>query len=198
MLRRRKLALLFQFMGDASESTLLDVGGATGISLEFVPLYRAFRDVAVVNLTAPPLSEVSLPNVRYDIADGCSLPYPAKSFDWVFSNAVIEHVGGQHRQQQFADEIRRVARKGYFVTTPNRSFPIEPHALLPFYQFLPESLQRKVVRFSPGYLKHYEEIHLLSARRLRQLFPDAIIRSTGFPLVGTSLVAMYKDSSLAV
>lgn len=60
-----------------------------------------------------------------------------------------EHVGGIESQRKFGAEIARVARRGYFVTTPNKFFPIEPHTLLPLYQFLPERWQRKVARISP-------------------------------------------------
>jgi hypothetical protein len=85
-----------------------------------------------------------------------------------------------------------VAKYGYFVTTPNKRFPIEPHSLLPFYQFHSESWQRRVIRLSPYYLESYEEIRLLYADQLRQLFPAAQIQSIGFPIVGTSLLAMFK------
>ena len=193
VLRGQKLGVFFQLIGDSSKSTLLDVGGGTGIASEFVPLYRVFEKVTVVNLTPPPADLRSLSNITYEVADGCCLPYESKSFDWVFSNAVLEHVGSFEKQRQFADEIRRVAKRGYFVTTPNKLFPIEPHSLLPFYQFLSESWQRRVVHLSPYYLERYEEIRLLYASQLRQLFPEAQIRSIGFPIVGTSLLAMFKD-----
>jgi SAM-dependent methyltransferase len=194
MLRGKKLDLFVQFIGDSLRSTLLDVGGGTGIDSEFVPLYRNFGKVTVVNLTPPPSDLRSLPNVSYELADGCHLPHASKSFDWVFSNAVLEHVGSAERQRQFADEIRRVAKHGYFVATPNMRFPIEPHSLLPFYQFLSETWQRRVVHLSPYYLDHYEEIRLLCADQLRRLFPEAQIRSIGFPIVGTSLLAMYRNA----
>lgn len=166
-----------------------------GIDSEFIPLYRAFQNVTVVNLLPRPPELCVLPNVTYEVADGCCLPYLSKSMDWVFSNAVLEHVGSAERQRQFADEIRRVAKYGYFVTTPNKRFPIEPHSLLPFYQFFSEPWQRRVVHLSPYYLEHYEQIRLLDADRLRQIFPEAQIRSIGFPIVGTSLIAMYKRNA---
>jgi ubiquinone/menaquinone biosynthesis C-methylase UbiE len=191
-LRQVKLELFFSLSGNAERNTLLDVGGGTGIDSEFVSLYRAFRDVTVVNLDPSP-DCYGLPHIRRMVADGCCLPFADQSFDWVFSNAVIEHVGGFEEQRRFAAEISRVARCGYFVTTPNKFFPIEPHTLLPLYQFLPEPWQRKVVRISPYYVHVYEKIRLLGARDLRDLFPGARIVSTGFPIVGTSIVAMRAE-----
>jgi SAM-dependent methyltransferase len=191
-LRQEKLELFFSLTANAERSTLLDVGGGSGIDSEFVPLYQAFREVTVVNLDPSP-DRHTLPNVRRMVADGCCLPFADRSFDWVFSNAVLEHVGGIEEQRKFAAEVARVARCGYFVTTPNKLFPIEPHTLLPLYQFLPEEWQRKVVRISPYYVHIYEKIRLLKARDLRDLFPGARIVSTGFPIVGTSLVAMRAE-----
>jgi len=191
-LRQEKVELFFSLTADSKRSTLLDVGGGTGIDSEFVPLYQAFREVTVVNLDPSP-DRHTLPHVRRMVGDGCCLPFADRSFDWVFSNAVIEHVGGVEEQRKFASEICRVARCGYFVTTPNKFFPIEPHTLLPLYQFLPESCQRKVVRLSPYYVHVYEKIRLLGAQDMRNLFPGARIASTGFPVVGTSLVAMRAE-----
>ncbi len=191
-LRQEKLDLFFSLTANGERNTLLDVGGNTGMDSEFLPLYQAFREVTVVNLDPSP-DRQTLPHVRRMLADGCCLPFGDRSFDWVFSNAVLEHVGGIESQRKFGAEIARVARRGYFVTTPNKFFPIEPHTLLPLYQFLPERWQRKVVRVSPYYEHVYEQIRLLKARDLRELFPGARIVSTGFPIVGTSLVAMRAE-----
>ena len=38
----------------------------------------------------------------YVVGDGCHTDFPSGSFDVVFSNSVIEHVGGIDRQRQFA------------------------------------------------------------------------------------------------
>lgn len=160
---------------------------------EFWELYSRFAEVVVVNLIP---EDIEVPEgVRLEVmaADGRRLPFESGSFDWVFSNAVIEHVGGWEDQRRFAGEIRRVASRGYFVTTPNRYFPLEPHTLLPFYQFLPVRLQRRVAPYSPGYLRQYEEINLLSSAQMRNLFPEAHIISLGFPLLGNSVVAYYLD-----
>ncbi len=190
-LRNQKLDVFFQLAGQQPQGTLLDIGGGTGIDREFLRLYGSFSEVAVVNLHPLQLDLPTGMRVRTLIGDGCALPFPRASFDWVFSNAVIEHVGGWERQKLFAQEVRRVAAKGYFVATPNRYFPLEPHTLLPLYQFLSTGLQRRVVRFSPGYLREYEQIDFLSAKQMRMLFPEATVKRMGFPVWGNSLVAYY-------
>ncbi len=190
-LRSQKCDIFFDALKPQRCDSLLDVGGGTGILGEFGRIYRYFTSVQVVNLDAQVIEEEGLGHVKCQVADGCSLPFPDKSFDWVFSNAVIEHVGGAYRQRRFAQEIRRVARRGYFVATPNRYFPVDPHTLLPFYQFLSPEWQRRFCRFSPGYLRHYAPIDLLSAGGLHILFPEATVRKIGLRLFPNNLV-VYK------
>jgi hypothetical protein len=191
-LRGQKIAMFLSLIRKYGRTgRLLDVGGGPGIDGEFLKLYARFDEVVVVNLIPESFAAPAGVSVKTLTADGCDLPMKSRSFDWVFSNAVIEHVGAWEHQARFAREIRRVASRGYFVTTPNKFFPIEPHALLPFYQFLPVALQKKVAPYSPGYLRQYEEIHLLSARQMKALFPEAMVSSLGFPVIGNSLVAYH-------
>jgi ubiquinone/menaquinone biosynthesis C-methylase UbiE len=192
--RTQKLDCFFHELSPQSDESLLDVGGGAGITGEFKGLYKYFRSVQIVNLDCTSISVEEFEHVTLSTADGCALPYCDQSFDWVFSNAVIEHVGGAARQKQFASEIRRVARKGYFVATPNRNFPLDPHTLLPFYQFLSPQLQSKVCRFSPGYMREYEPVDLLSADDLRGLFPGAIVIKLGLRFFPNNLVA-YRSLS---
>lgn len=111
-------------------------------------------------------------------ADGCELPLSDKSFDVAFSNSVIEHLSGLEAQRRFSSEIRRVGRR-YFVQTPNRWFPVEPHYLFPLFQFLPVGLQRWLhEHFDIGTFKRtdpFGTIRLMSKRELETLFPEAHI-----------------------
>lgn len=193
--RNQKIEIFLSLIrADGGGGRLLDIGGGSGIDGEFLNLYKHFDEVAVVNLTPQPITAPPGVLLTTLVADGRNLPFDAHSFDWVFSNAVIEHVGAWPQQQRFASEIRRVASRGYFVTTPNKFFPIEPHTMLPLYQFLPVPIQKKVAPFSPGYLREYEEINLISRTQMKSLFPEARILPIGFPVLGNSLIAYHLRS----
>ncbi|MGH7860878.1 MAG: methyltransferase domain-containing protein [Candidatus Dormibacteraceae bacterium] len=74
--------------------------------------------------------------------------FQAQAFDVAFSNSVIEHVGGADDQRRMASEAMRVASH-YFVQTPKHYFPIEPHFLVPGFQFMPSGL--KAMRHPPDH-----------------------------------------------
>lgn len=57
---------------------------------------------------------------------GGVFPFKDNEFDWVFSNAVIEHVGSKKEQLLFLNEMLRVGRN-VFLTTPNKYFPVDSH-----------------------------------------------------------------------
>lgn len=76
-------------------------------------------------------------------ADGRALPFHDKEFDFVFSNAVIEHVGNEFDQKQFVNEHVRVG-KNWMITTPNRLFPIESHTQV-FFLHMSRNWQNPLV-----------------------------------------------------
>jgi len=112
------------------------------------------------------------------IADGRRLPFRDHEFDVAFSNSVIEHINTLEGQRLFAAELQRTGRR-YFLQTPNKWFPIEPHYLFPFFQFLPVVVQRWLhTHFDIGTFRKddpFGTIRLMSRRELRQLFPSATI-----------------------
>lgn len=95
------------------------------------------------------------------------LPFGDGEFDLVYSSSVVEHVAPE-RRAAFARELRRVGR-GWWVQTPAYSFPVEPHALLPFAHWLPPRIRRPYWRL--GVMGEYEEIALLRRGELERLFP---------------------------
>jgi SAM-dependent methyltransferase len=124
------------------------------------------------------------PGVAFVQADGRKLPFPDQTFDVVHSNAVIEHVGPREEQLAFVAELTRVG-KAVFITTPNRWFPLETHAKLPFLHWLPRRAIEWIARkLSKPDLTWW----LLSARGLVRLVPHGLepslykTRYAGWPL----------------
>jgi hypothetical protein len=70
--------------------------------------------------------EELFPGKRFVQYSGGKFPFEDDAFDWVFSNAVIEHVGDEEAELFFLNEMLRVAKNVYF-TTPNKYFPVESH-----------------------------------------------------------------------
>jgi SAM-dependent methyltransferase len=121
------------------------------------------------------------PQVRYVQGDACALPFADGEFDLYFSNAVIEHVGGDERQRAFVREALRVAGR-VFVTTPNRWFPLEVHTRLPFVHWLPEPAAHRAYELARK--SWAKENRLLGPRELQRLFPVPVrIVNLGMTLV---------------
>jgi hypothetical protein len=180
--RVRKFAGMLRFV--QSGVRILDAGG-TG---QFWERYReelpARSVITVLNRSVEPQPE--FPWLRYVPGDARHMDmFQDCEFDVCFSNSVIEHVGRAEDQARMAAEIRRVAR-GYFVQTPYAYFPLEPHFLVPGWQFAPIAWRTLVLqRRDLGWMKRVpdprearavvESIRLLNTRQMQQLFPDGQI-----------------------
>lgn len=179
-----------------AETRILDVGGTeTNWRLVDVP-----SPVVLLNLTIPEHPPELPPNFRWVAGDGCDLQYADGEFDICFSNSTIEHLHTLENQRRCAAEIRRVARS-YYVQTPARSFPFEPHWLGFFLHWLPRTWQARVARWgtlyglavkpSPVEVEALiDEYRLLSYREMQELFPDAEIRRERFMFLPKSYVAV--------
>lgn len=168
--RRRRHERFFALTGLQPGGRVLDVGcGRLGLRA-----LEPHLDITGVDLADRP--GYPGPFVRADAAS--SLPFADGEFDLVYCSSVVEHVPPA-RRRAFAAEVRRVGR-GWLVQTPARSFPIEPHALLPFVHWLPRPLRRVYWRL--GAADAEEEIALLSRRELEELFGPALAERVG-PLV---------------
>ena len=190
-LRQRRYELFLDLCRVRPNERILDVGAGGGNALE---RFNATNPIVAVDL-APKAngSYLDAPNVTVAVADGTALPYADGEFPIVFSNSVIEHVP-KDLQPRFAAEVDRVSHR-YFVQTPNRYFPIEPHYQLPFFQFLPGSVQRWMNRhFTLGWREKgfWEDVQLLSARDLQRLFPGAEIHRERFFGLTKSLMAVKR------
>jgi SAM-dependent methyltransferase len=171
--RERRYQRFLQLCQVQPSERILDVGAGAGAALE---RFNTTNEIVAVDLNPLDSDWLKSDNVTVEVADGTKLPFEDNAFPLVFSSSVIEHVP-KELHEPFASEIRRVGQR-YFVQTPNKWFPIEPHYQFPFFQFLPERLQRALnQRFTLGWQQKgsWEDITLLSARDLRRLFPDGEI-----------------------
>jgi len=75
------------------------------------------------------------------------------------SSAVSEHAGSRADQAQLLAEMWRVCRKGLFVTTPNRWFPVELHSVIPLIHWLPAPVFRRAL-LTLGHDKLADEANL--------------------------------------
>jgi hypothetical protein len=183
-LRRRRFARFLELIeGVKRPVSILDVGGDEGfwrtMGLAGDPDYR----IALLNRYAVPTRSENCESL---VGDATHMPELGdREFDAVFSNSVIEHVGDFEAQRAMAREIQRVGNR-YFVQTPNRYFPIEPHFLVPLFQFLPVSLRVALVRrFDLGWYRripdagearrHVLAHRLLGEAEMRRLFPHATL-----------------------
>ena len=91
------------------------------------------------------------------------------SFDISFCSATIEHVGNYKSQKKLISELYRVSRKFVFLTTPNRSFPVDFHTKLPLLHLLPKKIHRKILKF-------FKLNYFASEKNLNLLFSKDIIR----------------------
>lgn len=199
-LRRRRFGILLDMIRDMPRPVrILDIGGRQ----EYWEALGAevLRDndlrITLLNLDGP---STSLANCRAVRGDARSMPqFGDNQFDIVFSNSTIEHVGDFADQQRMSREVQRVSKR-YYVQTPNRYFPIEPHFIFPFFQFLPVSLRVWLVQhFRMGWcpritdreraLREVQEIRLLTKAEMQRLFPTAQIFEEKFFGVTKSFVA---------
>lgn len=193
--RRKRFTELTRRFPDLGSMRVLDLGGAPAF-WRSAPVRPAH--VTVVNLD--PFGGGAPDGIEVLRADACDLPESVRKrgYDLTFSNSVIEHVGGHHRRLAFADAVRTTAPH-YWIQTPYRYFPIEPHWVFPGQQFLPAGMRAWAsARWRWGHIhsdastaiEDVLSIELLSVTELRHYFPDAEIYRERFLGLTKSITAV--------
>ncbi len=192
--RTHRMRHFVDVLGVTPGTRVLDVGG-TPFNWELVDVQP---QITIVNLDGPP---AGLPeNIEWMVGDGRKLPFGDHSFDVCFSNSVIEHMSTWAGQQTFAAELRRVA-PAYYVQTPNRGFPVEPHYLTPFIHWVPDHRRAALLRrftvwgwmtkpTAAACAAMVDEIRLVTRSEMTELFPDAVIDAERVGGLTKALVAV--------
>lgn len=205
--RRRRWAALAERFPELPAMRVIDLGGTTwdwtmGYAGATGGRSAAPKEVLVVNLDDSALTNPSS-WIRTLCADVCALPQDVLDapFDLVYSNSLIEHVGGRWRRERMAEAIHGLAEH-HWVQTPWRYFPVEPHWMFPCFQFLPAPARARISRRWPltpsdlrgedldGALEGALSVELLTAAELRRLFPGSELRREKVAGVTKSLIAV--------
>lgn len=125
----------------------------------------------------------ALPNSNGVIqAVGEQLPYASNSFDFVFSNEVIEHVVDD---RECSAEIARILKPGgrFLIFCPNRWYPVEQHGIywrgnykfgnIPLVNYLPNPLRNRLAPHVDVYTKH-GLLHLFDGLPLELVYHSRI------------------------
>ena len=93
--------------------------------------------------------------------------------DLVISSATIEHVGNYTNQKKMLENISTLCNKVFFITTPNRFFPIDFHTKIPFIHMLPKRIHRSILRLIGlnEYAKE-ENLNLLCEKDIENLINE--------------------------
>ena len=192
-------ALLARFPG-LSDMRVLDLGGRVS---NWAKAPVCPEQVVILNIEDQPESFDQFEVIN---GDACSPPIELQSeqFDLVYSNSVLEHVGGHYRRQQFAETVRQYGSR-YWIQTPYRYFPIEPHWVFPGMQFLPVTARSAIsARWPLGWAHHLSdppkgkmahvalvmEVELMSKTEMLQYFPDSTVVGERFAGWTKSLIAV--------
>jgi ubiquinone/menaquinone biosynthesis C-methylase UbiE len=148
--RRRRMDAFLRIMRPKRGARILDVGGVPYLTTTVPGMWQLVNSdfkVTLLNLAGSFSHYEPRELQQYNLikADACDFPSLNDCFDIVFSNSVIEHVGGIEQQQKFARFVMTAGHQ-YWVQTPSPTFPLEAHCNLPFWWFYPKPARTYFLR----------------------------------------------------
>lgn len=198
--RQRRFDRFKVHLEPGQRDQMLDVGGYPGFWTQYEPVVKSIDCLNIHEVAWEP-GQHPAHNIRMQVGNGCDLTFPDQAYDILFSNSVIEHVGGWEEQQAFAREARRVGGR-LWIQTPAHEGPLEPHYVGLYIHHLPKKWQLKLVRWITfwGWLhrptpqqvaSEVNSIRLLTRKEMETLFPDCEILTE-------RLLGLFPKSYVAV
>jgi SAM-dependent methyltransferase len=163
--QERRLAMIKQWVD--LHGRILDNGCGLGTYLQAFAPYSRQRFGLEIELERAVLALNQAEGIVQGVGE--RLPFAGNTFDFVFSNEVIEHV---ENDALYAAEMVRVTRPGgrILLFCPNRWYPVEQHGIfwrgqyrfgnIPLVNYLPDPLRN---RLAP-------HVRTYTGRAIRRLF----------------------------
>jgi hypothetical protein len=176
--RSRRWQTFLDLFPDVDQMRVLDLGGRVE-SWRRAPVLP--QHVTVVNLEDSDSHGEGWATFVH--GDATNLPAAARGeYDLVFSNSLVEHVGGHGPRARLAETVEAMAPR-HWVQCPYRYFPIEPHWIFPGMQFLPlrariaVAMHWPLVNTRPATVAQASGAvmwtELISATEMKLLFPNS-------------------------
>lgn len=195
--RKRRWQRFQDEFPDIADMNVIDLGGVTK---EWFRAPTQPASLTVVNVVKQPALN---DNTRIVVADACDLPsaLSRERFDLVFSNSVIDQVGGHYRRLRFAEAVQALADR-HWIQTAYRYFPLDAYTLFPMQQQLPLRVRAAINRHWPIGYRHANAkgeaillnlgVEALSRTALRAYFPDSRVVAERWAGMIKSLIAIGR------
>ena len=173
--RQRMFRTFMETLRPEPDAKVLDLGVTPDQLLPesnfFEALYPWKERIVAASIEDAQWLEGRYPGLRFVRIERGPLPFADNEFDILFCSAVIEHVGDTASQRQLVAECLRVSRR-FFMTTPNRQFPVDFHTYLPIIHWLPQAWHQRLLQsLGMDFWARTENLNLLTPNGFASLFP---------------------------
>lgn len=144
--RTRKYNYFIKSIAPSASQKILDIGFTDNDYSEEANYlekhYPYLKNITALGMENDGNFKKLFPEITTVLYDGNKFPFSDNTFDIVWSNAVIEHVGDRKKQVQFIQEMLRTCKQVYF-TTPNKYSPSIFIRNYHWYTGFPKSISTK-------------------------------------------------------
>ena len=134
---------------------------------------------------------------KFIIGDAKNIKLKKNTFDISFCSATIEHVGSYANQKKLVSELFRVSKNYVFLTTPNRSYPIDFHTKLPLIHLLPKYIHRKILKvIGLNYFASEKNLNLLSSKDIIRICRE--LKITDYKIIYNKFIFLKSNIILII